>query len=215
MLQGMPRRISDYADAFAGWNFLSSFGSIVSVIATWLFLQVLYVQLTEGYTTTRYIWLTPQFYGDLLQTLLNRASPSIEWAINSPPKPHAFVSLPLQSTLEIEAIILELGNLLPQITDFIQQFNSTIINTGINVITDATGNLNIDVPSSMSDLEVKNITNRIGVLDRLINTQTDKASALLDKGLNLEKSLPSRYEYLTKLQDKSKILQELRNSYKH
>ncbi len=211
----MPRRISDYADAFAGWNFLSSFGSIVSVIATWLFLQVLYVQLTEGYTTTRYIWLTPQFYGDLLQTLLNRASPSIEWAINSPPKPHAFVSLPLQSTLEIEAIILELGNLLPQITDFIQQFNSTIINTGINVITDATGNLNIDVPSSMSDLEVKNITNRIGVLDRLINTQTDKASALLDKGLNLEKSLPSRYEYLTKLQDKSKILQELRNSYKH
>jgi len=211
----MPRRISDYADAFAGWNFLSSFGSIVSVIATWLFLQVLYVQLTEGYTTTRYIWLTPQFYGDLLQTLLNRASPSIEWAINSPPKPHAFVSLPIQSTLEIEAIILELGNLLPQITDFIQQFNSTIINTGINVITDATGNLNIDVPSSMSDLEVKNITNRIGVLDRLINTQTDKASALLDKGLNLEKSLPSRYEYLTKLQDKSKILQELRNSYKH
>jgi len=105
--------------------------------------------------------------------------------------------------------------LLPQITDFIQQFNSTIINTGVNVITDATGNLNIDVPNNMSDLEVKNIANRIGVLDRLINTQTDKASALLNKGLNLEKSLPSKYEYLTKLQDKSKILQELRNSYKH
>jgi len=100
----MPRRISDYADAFAGWNFLSSFGSIVSVIATWLFLQVLYVQLTEGYTTTRYIWLTPQFYGDLLQTLLNRASPSIEWAINSPPKPHAFVSLPIQSKISWEDI---------------------------------------------------------------------------------------------------------------
>lgn len=97
-LQGMPRRISDYPDAFAGWNLVSSFGSIISVIATWLFLHILYVQLTEGKYTSRYPWLTPQFYYDLLQTHLSRSYNSLEWGLNSPPKPHAFVSLPLQST---------------------------------------------------------------------------------------------------------------------
>ena len=96
-LQGMPRRISDYPDAFAGWNLISSFGSLISVVATWLFLYILYIQLVEGKATSRYPWLTPQFYSDLLQTLLNRSYNSLEWCLNSPPKPHAFVSLPLQS----------------------------------------------------------------------------------------------------------------------
>ncbi len=96
-LQGMPRRISDYPDGFAGWNLVSSFGSIISVAATWLFLYILYVQLVEGKAAWRYSWLTLEFYTDILQGLLNRAYNSIEWAITSPPKPHSFVSLPLQS----------------------------------------------------------------------------------------------------------------------
>ena len=98
-LQGMPRRISDYPDAFAGWNLISSFGSIISVVATWLFLYIVYVQLVEGKAASRYPWLTPQFYSDSLQTLLNRSYNSLEWALSSPPKPHAFVSLPLQSSI--------------------------------------------------------------------------------------------------------------------
>jgi cytochrome c oxidase subunit 1 len=98
-LQGMPRRISDYPDAFAGWNLVSSFGSIISVVATALFLYIVYVQLVEGNATSRYPWLTPQFFSDLFQTLFNRTYSSIEWTLNSPPKPHAFVSLPLQSVI--------------------------------------------------------------------------------------------------------------------
>jgi cytochrome c oxidase subunit 1 len=97
-LQGMPRRISDYPDAFAGWNIVSSFGSIVSVVAVWLFVYILYIQLVEGEDTTRYPWLTPQFFSDIFQTLFNRNFNSLEWSLNSPPKPHAFVSLPLQSS---------------------------------------------------------------------------------------------------------------------
>jgi len=100
----MPRRISDYPDAFAGWNLVSSFGSIISVIATWLFLHIVYIQLTEGKVTTRYPWLTTEFYSDTLQTLLKRSYNSLEWALSSPPKPHAFTSLPLQSPCGIHGI---------------------------------------------------------------------------------------------------------------
>jgi cytochrome c oxidase subunit 1 len=96
-LQGMPRRISDYPDAFAGWNLISSLGSIISVVATWLFLNILYHQLVEGKSISRYPWTIIQFYTDYIQHMLNRAYNSLEWALNSPPKPHAFASLPLQS----------------------------------------------------------------------------------------------------------------------
>ena len=41
-LAGMPRRIPDYPDAFAGWNMVSTLGSYVSVLATLVFLVLLY-----------------------------------------------------------------------------------------------------------------------------------------------------------------------------
>jgi cytochrome c oxidase subunit 1 len=96
-LQGMPRRISDYPDAFTGWNLVSSFGSLVSVVAAWLFLYIVYKQLVVGTAASRYPWLTLPFHTDSLRGYLNRSYNSIEWALSSPPKPHAFVSLPLQS----------------------------------------------------------------------------------------------------------------------
>ena len=67
------------------------------MVATWLFLYIVYIQLVEGKATSRYPWLSPEFYSDSLQTLLNRSYNSLEWALTSPPKPHAFVSLPIQS----------------------------------------------------------------------------------------------------------------------
>jgi cytochrome c oxidase subunit 1 len=101
-LQGMPRRISDYPDAFFGWNLISSIGSIISVIATWYFLTIVYKQLTEGEAVSRYPWLIPQMFVDTFQVLFSRNNTSLEWCLNSPPKPHAFASLPLQSALPID-----------------------------------------------------------------------------------------------------------------
>ena len=104
-LQGMPRRISDYPDAFAGWNLVSSLGSLVSVLATFIFLDVLYVQLVEYKESLRNPWLTLQFYIDQLQALLNRTFYSLEWNLTSPPKPHSFTSLPLQSFFSTKVLL--------------------------------------------------------------------------------------------------------------
>jgi heme/copper-type cytochrome/quinol oxidase subunit 1 len=41
-LAGMPRRVPDYPDAFAAWNGISSYGSIVSLTATLMFFYVLW-----------------------------------------------------------------------------------------------------------------------------------------------------------------------------
>jgi cytochrome c oxidase subunit 1 len=47
-LAGMPRRIPDYPDAYAGWNAVASFGSYISIISFILFFYIVYVTLTEG-----------------------------------------------------------------------------------------------------------------------------------------------------------------------
>jgi heme/copper-type cytochrome/quinol oxidase subunit 1 len=98
-LQGMPRRISDYPDAFAGWNYVSSIGSMISLAGTILFMYILYIQLEKGNAMPRFLWEYPRFYTDKLRNLLNRSYTSIEWCLNSPPKPHPFQNLPLQQSL--------------------------------------------------------------------------------------------------------------------
>jgi cytochrome c oxidase subunit 1 len=47
-IAGMPRRIPDYPDAFAGWNAVSSFGSYISALSAIFFFYIVYVTLTQG-----------------------------------------------------------------------------------------------------------------------------------------------------------------------
>jgi len=56
-LAGMPRRIPDFPDAFAGWNAVASFGSYISAISVVLFFYIVYVTLTQGErVTNKNIW---------------------------------------------------------------------------------------------------------------------------------------------------------------
>ncbi len=155
-LQGMPRRISDYPDGFAGWNLVSSLGSIISVGATWLFLYILYLQLVEGKSAWRYSWLSLEFYTDILQGFLNRAYNSIEWAITSPPKPHSFVDLPTQSKVTLGNVTLH-GDLASQsiVTltydtkldlSFLNPFSGLNIEWG-NILQDIYENLSKNTPN--------------------------------------------------------------------
>jgi len=46
-LAGMPRRVPDWPDAYAGWNAVASFGSYLSALSTVYFFGTMYVILTS------------------------------------------------------------------------------------------------------------------------------------------------------------------------
>jgi cytochrome c oxidase subunit I len=47
-LAGMPRRVPDYPDAFAGWNAIASLGSYISAISAVFFFYIVYETLTSN-----------------------------------------------------------------------------------------------------------------------------------------------------------------------
>jgi cytochrome c oxidase subunit 1 len=58
-LAGMPRRIPDYPDAYAGWNAVATYGSYVSVFSALLFFFIVYLTLVNGNRTkNKHVWNT-------------------------------------------------------------------------------------------------------------------------------------------------------------
>ena len=100
-VNGMPRRIPDYPDAFAGWNYVSSIGSIIAIISLFLFIYIMYDQLVNGIynkNTHKLIYKTPDFMESNRIFKLNVIkSSSIEFLLNSPPAVHAFNTPAVQS----------------------------------------------------------------------------------------------------------------------
>nr|QIA60668.1 cytochrome c oxidase subunit 1 [Lepidozia trichodes] len=81
-LAGMPRRIPDYPDAYAGWNAFSSFGPYVSVVGIFCFFVVVFLTLTSENKCAPSPWAVEQ------------NSTTLEWMVPSPPAFHTFEELP-------------------------------------------------------------------------------------------------------------------------
>jgi len=97
-LAGMPRRIPDYPDAFAGWNLVSSFGSIISIVATLVFIYVVYDLLSkQEFNLSSNYWRVPAFFESSRGTSLTETASTLEWSLSSPPSFHTVNSLPVQS----------------------------------------------------------------------------------------------------------------------
>lgn len=77
-LIGMPRRYSDYPDAYTSWNIISSLGSIISVVSVLFFIFIIW----ERFISQR----KPIFAYNL--------SSSIEWIQKYPPSEHSYSELP-------------------------------------------------------------------------------------------------------------------------
>ena len=73
-LAGMPRRIPDYPDAYAGWNYVSTIGSFISFFAALFFVFIVIYTIRYGKDCANNPW------GDGADTL--------EWETTSPPPFH-------------------------------------------------------------------------------------------------------------------------------
>jgi heme/copper-type cytochrome/quinol oxidase subunit 1 len=95
----MPRRIPDYPDSFEGWNLVSSFGSIISIVATVLFIYIIYDTLAQPEDQlANDPWAVPAFFTSPRGAGITKTATTLEWAITSPPAFHAFEGqLPVQS----------------------------------------------------------------------------------------------------------------------
>nr|YP_009379186.1 cytochrome c oxidase subunit I [Kiwa tyleri]ARQ27009.1 cytochrome c oxidase subunit 1 [Kiwa tyleri] len=80
-LNGMPRRYSDYPDAYTTWNVLSTIGSIISLVAVLSFIIIIW----EALVSCRYIMFSIYF------------PTSIEWKHSYPPMNHSYMEIPLIS----------------------------------------------------------------------------------------------------------------------
>jgi cytochrome c oxidase subunit 1 len=79
-LAGMPRRIADYPDAYAGWNYISSLGAYVSTAG----LVVFFIGLAYAFARKERAAGNPWGPG----------ATTLEWTLPSPPPFHQFNELP-------------------------------------------------------------------------------------------------------------------------
>ena len=108
----------------------------------------------------------------------------------------------------------ELNNLVPEISNFINQFHAFVIESDVNVVTDAQGNLTLDAPSNITQERSDYVSKKVCILDRIINTKFDEADKLIEQGSAMEKEIKSS-NHNSQIQAKLNELKELKKRYGH
>ena len=80
-MAGMPRRIADYPDAYAGWNYISSIGSYVFFAGLIVFFYAMTMAFRRKVAAGDNPW--------------GAGATTLEWTLSSPPPFHQFEKLPL------------------------------------------------------------------------------------------------------------------------
>ena len=79
-LAGMPRRIPDYPDNYAGWNYVSSIGAVITLIGTVLFFIVVWKTFTSKEQEEANPW--------------GEGATTLEWQVPSPAPFHTHEDVP-------------------------------------------------------------------------------------------------------------------------
>ncbi len=79
-MAGMPRRIPDYPDAYAGWNLVSSIGGAIALVGALMFLYILWKTITAGEKAPANPW--------------GEGATTLEWTVDSPAPFHTHEQIP-------------------------------------------------------------------------------------------------------------------------
>src|SRR5437868_4631485 len=80
-LAGMPRRIAEYPDAFAGWNMVSSIGAFISYGSTLFFVFIVFHTFFFTRPVDAHSWVV--------------GATTLEWSASSPPPFHSYEEVPV------------------------------------------------------------------------------------------------------------------------
>ena len=79
-IAGMPRRIADYPDSYAGWNYISSIGAFMGGFAVLIFLAGVILAFMKKEKAASNPW--------------GEGATTLEWSVSSPPAFHSYDTLP-------------------------------------------------------------------------------------------------------------------------
>ena len=166
--------------------------------------NILYTNLFVLFIITSLILLLAMV-GAIIITI-NKTKINYQWYIASPNKVHDHETK-LESN--IADVISEITRSLDQYKEFIQQFNQTVNEHNLNVITDGNNCMSLDVPNSMSEEKATEVVKKVRIIDSLIKAKQESLSKTFSDTLTSEnKTNPE-------LLNLSQKFKQARDSYKH